>query len=295
MRFRHSFLLGCLALASGRAAARRRVPTRQPSSSSPSPASAPNEPDYVLRVYHMNDIHVHLDQFNAQGSDCGAGEACFGGSARLKQYLLDHRPRDRPSMLLNAGDETTGTLYYRAHGHEKIAEALNELNVTAMCLGNHEFDGGIDGLHAFVDMLGFPVLSANVHLPPPSNGRPSRVGRYRVFPEYGVAVVGVTTEDTALESKAGHAARFDDVIRSVQAAVDEIYATTDIKRIILLSHIGYDVDQKLAAQTTGLYYIVGGHTDSLLGSMAGAEGRYPTVVRNKDWENVFIVQAFHCQ
>ena len=277
--------LGCLVLAGIGAASAR-----------PSSAAAPSdEADCVVRVYHMNDVHVHLNEFNAQGSDCARGEACYGGSSRLKQYLLDHRPTDRPSMLLDAGDETTGTLYYRAHGHAKIAETLNEMNVTAMCLGNHEFDSGIDKLHAFVDMLNFPVLSANVRVPPPRNGRPSRLGRYHVFPEHGVAVVGVTTEDTALESKAGHAARFDDAIRSVQDAVDEIYATTDVKRIMLLSHIGYDVDKKLAEETTGLYYIVGGHTDSLLGSMPGAEGRYPTVVKNKDGENVYIVQAFHCQ
>jgi 2',3'-cyclic-nucleotide 2'-phosphodiesterase (5'-nucleotidase family) len=257
-----------------------------------------NTKDYTVRVYHINDMHVHLDEMNSHGSHCDKekGEMCYGGASRLKQYLLDHRPRNRPSMLVNAGDETTGTMFYRAFGHQKIAETMNQLNYTAMALGNHEFDAGVPGLRRFLDMLDFPVLSTNSHLPArscPDTCPPEKLERYRIFEEYDMAVVGVTTDSTAFQSKGGSQATFDEVIRAVQDAINEIRTKTRIRRIMLLSHIGYDVDQRVARETSGLYYIVGGHTDTLLGSMPSAEGPYPTIVKNKEDKDVYIVQDFH--
>ena len=69
--------------------------------------------NFQVRVYHVNDIHVRLDEINAEGNDCNETETCYGGSSRIKRYLHEHRKSDRPSMLLSAGDESTGTLFVR--------------------------------------------------------------------------------------------------------------------------------------------------------------------------------------
>ena len=42
------------------------------------------------------------------------------------------------------------------------AEFLNQMKFDAMTFGNHEFDDGEDALAPFLDMIKFPVLSANV-------------------------------------------------------------------------------------------------------------------------------------
>jgi 5'-nucleotidase len=60
-----------------------------------------------------------------------------------------------------------------------------------------------------------------------------------------------------------------------------------VNKIIVLSHSGYGVDQKVAAQTTGVDVIVGGHSNTLLGDMEGAVGPYPTMVGD-----TAIVQAY---
>lgn len=49
---------------------------------------------------------------------------------------------------------------------------------------------------------------------------------------------------------------------------------------------------KLAAAVSGLQLIMGGHSHTLLGDMTGAEGKYPTIVENKDGDEVFIVTAY---
>tara|TARA_R110002003_G_scaffold131_2_gene12307 strand:- start:9914 stop:11074 length:1161 start_codon:yes stop_codon:yes gene_type:complete len=78
----------------------------------------------------------------------------------------------------------------------------------------------------------------------------------------------------------------------VQNAIDEIKSTTNITRIAAITHIGYDEDQKLAQATSGLQLIMGGHSHTLLGDMTNAKGKYPTIVDNKDGDEVFIVTAY---
>ena len=78
----------------------------------------------------------------------------------------------------------------------------------------------------------------------------------------------------------------------MQNAIDEIKSTTNITRIAAITHIGYDEDQKLAQATSGLQLIMGGHSHTLLGDMDKAKGKYPTIVDNKDGDEVFIVTAY---
>lgn len=115
---------------------------------------------------------------------------------------------------------------------------------------------------------------------------------YHIYPESQLAVIGVTTTDTPNIASPGEGTIFNDVVESVQNTINTIRETTNITRIAALTHIGYDQDQILAQSTTGLYLIMGGHSHTLLGDMEDAEGDYPTIVRNQDDEEVFIVTAY---
>ena len=71
---------------------------------------------------------------------------------------------------------------------------------------------------------------------------------------------------------------------------DEVNKLTamGINKIIVLSHSSYAVDQVVAANTTGVDVIVGGHSNTLLSNTNDrAEGAYPTMVGN-----TAIVQAY---
>ncbi|PBP23475.1 Metallo-dependent phosphatase [Diplocarpon rosae] len=89
----------------------------------------------------------------------------------------------------------------------------------------------------------------------------------------------------------GPGTTFSDPVVAVQNTIDFIKRTTNIKRIAAITHIGYQEDQHLAASTTGLQLIMGGHSHTPLGDMEGAAGPYPTITLNKDGEEVFIVTA----
>jgi 5'-nucleotidase len=73
--------------------------------------------------------------------------------------------------------------------------------------------------------------------------------------------------------------------------VDEL-TEQGVDKIILVTHIGLNVDMEVAAGTTGLDVIVGGHSHTLLGNAYVASvAEYPVVVNNLDGNPVYIVQA----
>ncbi|RYP62422.1 hypothetical protein DL769_007311 [Monosporascus sp. CRB-8-3] len=250
-----------------------------------------DEGNYNISFYHINDVHAHLDEFSSSGTDCTRPEwGCYGGYARVKTVIDETRPDHPDSLLLNAGDEFQGTLFYSFYKGEKIAEVLNEMEFDAMTLGNHEWDGGDNELGDFLKNLTFPVISANI-----VSGNEklnSTIKPYHIFEDYQLAVIGVTTDTTPKISNVGEDTKFTDAIQAVQASIDEIRSTTNITRIAALTHIGYKEDKRLAQETTGLHLIMGGHSHTLLGNMEDAEGPYPTIEKNKDGDEVFVVTAY---
>ncbi|KAH8884911.1 Metallo-dependent phosphatase [Thozetella sp. PMI_491] len=248
--------------------------------------------NYNISFYHINDVHAHLDQFSSSGTDCSRPErGCFGGYARVKTVLDQTRPSHQDSLLLNVGDEFQGTMFFSFYGGEKIAETLNQMGFDAMTLGNHEFDRGDEHLGQFLQNLTFPIVSANIVS---DNEKLNKtIKPYHIFEKHQLALIGVTTESTKTISSPGKGTTFSNPIEAVQNTIDYIKANEKgVTRIAAITHIGYEEDQKLAQATTGLHLIMGGHSHTPLGDFEGAQGKYPTIVNNKDGDEVFIVTAY---
>ncbi|KAL4743807.1 Metallo-dependent phosphatase-like protein [Aspergillus similis] len=250
-----------------------------------------DEGHYNVSFFHINDVHAHLDQFASSGTSCDdPEEGCYGGYARIKTKATELREQYPDNLWLNAGDEFQGTLFYTYYGGEKIAETLNELQFDAMTLGNHEWDGGDEALGQFLRNLTFPVVSCNVKSE--VDALNETIKNYHIFEDHEIAVIGATTTTTPGISSVGNTTTFLDPVAEVQKAVWQIRNETEINRIILLSHLGYDEDQDLAASTEGLSLIIGGHSHTLLGDMDGAKGDYPTIVEDLNGHEIFIVTAY---
>ena len=88
---------------------------------------------------------------------------CYGGAARLFSKVAELRKNNSGhTLLLNAGDNYQGTIWYTILKYEPIVVLANMLNYTAISLGNHDFDDGVEGLVPFLQQVNFPVLSANI-------------------------------------------------------------------------------------------------------------------------------------
>ncbi|CAK5263936.1 unnamed protein product [Mycena citricolor] len=253
---------------------------------------SPAEPDnFNITIYHVNDIHAHLDEITTSGTDCTKpASGCYGGYARIKAAVDAGRSSAQNSLFLNMGDEFQGTLFFSYYGGEKIAETLNQLGFDALTLGNHEFDRGDAYLGQFLTNLTIPIVCANVDSQDEAIN--ATVKPYHVFPEYRLAVVAVTTDTIPSISNSDRSTAFADPVASAQYWTDYVYEHEHVERVVLMSHIGYAADIELAQKTSGIYLIIGGHSHTLLGSMPNAAGPYPTIETNLDGDEVYVITAY---
>jgi 2',3'-cyclic-nucleotide 2'-phosphodiesterase / 3'-nucleotidase len=160
-----------------------------------------------------------------------------------------HRP-----LLLDAGDTIQGTplAYYYAKidpitkGHlHPMAAAMNRIGYDAAALGNHEFNYGLDVLHAFQHQLQFPLLGANAV--------DARTG-YPAFPPFTikrvdvghgeyikVGVLGLTNPGIAIWDKANVEGRlaFPGLVEQAKIWVPRI-RKLGVDVLVVAAHSGAD-------------------------------------------------------
>jgi len=239
----------------------------------------PEDRPLELTILHTNDLHAHYDSFEPWG------EPIQGGAARLKSAVDDVRDRVDDVLFLDAGDQFQGTLFFTVGGAQIVADVMNELEVDAMCVGNHEFDAGPAELAAFIEQANFPVLSANVDAFADADlsGKILPTALFS-FDREPIAVIGLTTESTEYASSPGPDVRFLDAIVTAQRTVYQL-EEAGIDVIIALTHLGYEYDLKLALSVDGIDIIVGGHSHTLLDP-------YPVLTESASGEPVLIVTAY---
>ncbi len=254
--------------------------------------------DYTLNILHINDWHSRIESNNKYESTCSAEEEtrseCIGGAARLVTAIAQERKKleGQNVILLNGGDNFQGSLFYTTYKGRAEAEFLNQMGFDAMTVGNHEFDDGEDALAPFLDVIRFPVLSANVKA-----GAAAKVGdriKPSVVLEIGgqkIGIVGAVTTETPEIASPGPHITIEDDVATITAEVEKLKAE-GVNKIIALTHVGYPRDKEAIARIPGIDVVVGGHTHSLLSNTdPKAEGPYPTMIDNPDGYKVPVTQA----
>ena len=256
------------------------------------PSIASHDKVYEITILHTNDFHARFRPISKYDNNCSAKNnakgKCFGGSARLSSAIEDARSRHSNTILLDGGDQFQGTLFYNLYKGKVAAEMMNMLGYDGMAVGNHEFDDGPETLRAFMDSVDFPVLMANANVdmePELKDQLQKSTTLYQNKRKIGL--IGINTVDTAELSSPGENVIFTDAVAAVQSEVDFL-TEAGVNIIILLSHSSYRVDKMIAANTTGVDVIVGGHDNTYLSNVSDrAKGPYPTVVNGTQ-----IVQAY---
>ena len=252
--------------------------------------------DLQLTILHTNDIHAHLAAFDDFGAFCDqekdAAGKCQAGVARLATAIARERAKGGNILLLDAGDQFQGTLFFTKYKGEALAFFMNRLGYDATTLGNHEFDDGQATLANFIRALKFPMTAANFE------AEASSVLHGLVVPyivrEIGgrkVGIIGVAQVKTPQMSSPGPGVRFSAPGEAVKKVASEL-RKQGVDILIALSHAGLSGDKKLAEKVPDLDVIVGGHSHVLLANgVSEAVGPSPYLVEHPDGGKTLIVTA----
>lgn len=225
------------------------------------------EGDYELRILHTNDTHANLDTKDNSPDNI----------TRRITAIKESRAEVSSSLLVDAGDVFSGTLYFNKYVGMADLAFMNLIGYDVMTFGNHEFDRGPKPLADFVKAANFPIVSSNVNVSAEpelsplltnSTGNPPQAGRIyptAIFTVGGekVGIIGLTTEETETLASPGPNIVFEDHVASTRRAVTTLQSA-GINKIIVLSHLGHSFDQQLIRQVPELDVIVGGHSHTRL-------------------------------
>lgn len=208
-----------------------------------------------LTILHTNDFHNHLTP--GQAATIRARRAGVEGAC----------------VLIDAGDAVSAGNVGVRLGGEPILELMSETGYDAMTMGNREFHIADAALRHKIDRAGFPVLCANMRYKDPRHGALPVQASVTLHREgVVVSIFGLTVPMVTERMAARHisAFLFDDPIRTARQEIELLRPCCNV--LILLSHVGYKMDQKIAAVCPELDLIVGGHSHAVLEEADTAHG-----------------------
>jgi len=225
-----------------------------------------------LTILHTNDTHGHLLPFSYPSmADPGSNVAQLpakrdiGGIARRATLARQIRESVKRSggttWLVDVGDFCDGTPFSTEYKGDADNEAMNAAGYDFGTLGNHEFNNTLAQVRKLIAESKRKLVAANARLKADGSQllepyRIERVGGARV------AITGVITTSSGTYPAAREGVEFEDEVKALRRVVNELKGKADV--VVVLSHAGYDVDQRIARQVRGIDVIVGGHSHTRL-------------------------------
>ena len=217
-----------------------------------------------IHILAVNDMHAQIEVF-----------------PQLAALADSLRTIDPSLLILSAGDNRTGNPIndkYILPAYPMVA-LMNQVGFNGSTLGNHEFD--VHSLKRLIGLSNFRYICANAF---PSDSSGIKLVPYQVFDVEGlkVGVIGcIQTSPKGIPSThpdnlAGISFKpAEEVIPQYEWLSKECDAT------ILLSHLGYPDDIKIAEQLPWFDLIIGGHTHTQLKGNEVVNGVLITQNKNK--------------
>lgn len=243
-----------------------------------------------MTILHTNDMHSHVMPSTVKGKS-------IGGYARQASVIIERRNQATNPILLNAGDVFQGTLYFNEYEGLADLSFMNMIGYDVMCLGNHEFDRGIQPLLNFANLARFPIVSTNLD----TSKQPELatiIKKSVVLTVAGekVGIVGSVPDELLSIILPIPGIAVLDYVKSIQSEVDKL-TQQGVNKVILLSHGGLDQDRATATKFRNIDAIIGGHSHTLLGQVNipgfdGSRGEYPIVTKDANNNPLIIAQAW---
>lgn len=221
-----------------------------------------------VTLLQLNDLHgylsPHAEIFDLAREDVRSG----GGLARIAAGLAAIRHEVGDAVIaLDNGDTFHGTMAAVRTRGLALVPPLRYLGLDGMTV-HWEFAYGLGGLREIASALTYPLLGANCHF----QGASVPCRPYAIFDRAGirVAVVGLAAvlaphllgpkERQGVDVTVGDA--------ELRELIPSLRSDHAADLIVVLSHLGFAQDYKLATAVPGIDVILSGHTHNRLASPA---------------------------
>ncbi|MBQ4613484.1 MAG: bifunctional metallophosphatase/5'-nucleotidase [Akkermansia sp.] len=219
-----------------------------------------------VTILGINDMHADVDNL-----------------PQLANYLKTERAQNPDILLLSAGDNRTGSPYVDIGDHPgaPMIQLMNKLGFNLSTLGNHEFDAGEEALRYCLNLAEFPFVCANVKA---TSGEALKLKPYHIFERNGVriGVLGLLqTGDNGLPDAHPDQVKTLSFRSPFEVVRDYAYLREQCDVLILLTHIGFEDDVKLAQMFPEADAIIGGHSHTRVEKEQVINGVLITQTENK--------------
>lgn len=244
--------------------------------------------EYKLTILHTNDQHSRIEPFDSSYTK----NPNQGGFARRASLIQKIRQEEPNVLLLDSGDIFQGTPYFNFFGGELEFKLMSMMGYDAATMGNHDFDNGLEGFKNVRRHAKFPFICSNYDFS--DTILDGQTEPYRIFNKDGirVGIFGLGIELAGLVGKKSYGeTEYLDPIEMAQEYSELLRKDKKCDLVICLSHLGFDYgenskkvsDKVLAANTSDIDLILGGHTHTFLPE--------PQRFRNSSGKEVIVNQV----
>ena len=239
-----------------------------------------------LVILQFNDTHSRIEPMPLND----ALNPDKAGVIRQETYIQEVRKENKDVCVFHSGNMVQGTPYFNLFGGEVEIAVANRMKIDAACLGNHEFDNGLDFLSKMIRRATFPFIATNLDFT--GTQLEGLTKKYLILKRDGlkIGVIGVMITPEGLVAKKNYeGVKYLDPIETANQTAAFLKKEKKCDVVICLSHLGYYPsedrlgDITLAKKSRNIDIILGGHTHTFL--------RQPDRRVNLDGKEVLIQQA----
>ena len=221
----------------------------------------------TITLLQINDTHGYLEPHPELFWNAGRAEyRTSGGYARLRTIFRQVRAeRDGAVIALDNGDTLHGTFHAVESKGEAFIEPLNLLGLDAWTV-HWDFAYGPDRMRALAAKLNHPLLACNCyHKDRGELAYPAFTVIERGGVRVGIIGIAATILDKTMPPHFSEGLRFTLGNEELPGHVRTLREREGVDLVVVLSHLGFPQDVKLASEVAGIDVVLSGHTHNRMG------------------------------
>ena len=211
---------------------------------------APGISDDIIRVAIMGTNDIHGEIFPNIFQSPENTTLASGGATNIYSYVKALRNEWKDYFLwFDGGDQFQGTMECMLSEGSIMKDYYNYVNLSAIAIGNHEFDYGIEKLKEHIESENFPTLCANLYDKQKQkyiweegmwkNVKPYEIYNLGTNPTIKIGVIGLATAETITFTATDLSNySFNNYFDVTKRWTDYLRNEKGVDAVILLTHFG---------------------------------------------------------